>query len=365
VVRIPSYDIWAIVKWYEVYPHQQQHSNDTSSNGGAPGPPSMSKWILGGLKTTNNNSNSNSSSSSNTGSRTFAACIGSQEPSLYSVLTQRQHQQYNNSNKVWIFTSGSGPPLAGYEGTENVVPGIFSLLSGIAGTTANVVMEQARSSLFGRAVSRFSSAAAAAAGGGGGSGNKGKSTISKGKGNGGEQVIDADADDDDDETKRRKKAMLKDLLPPATTLSKPCTAFDDDDKRRITSVSISDCGTWASCCDSLGRILLVDTSSMVVVRVMKGYRDAQAVWMVGSSEEKKGEEKGGKEKLLLLAVYAPRRGVVEVWDAVNGVRMSSKQINSMHGLLVQEQSWFLDLDNLRILKLDGGGGGGGGERREM
>lgn len=347
MVRIPSYDIWAIVKWYEVYPHHQQHKNDMSRGGGAPGPPSISKWILEGLKAT---TSITSSSSSNTGSRTFAACIGSQEPSLYSVLTQRQHQHYGNNNKIWIFTAGSGPPLAGYVGTEKVVPGIFSLLSGIAGSTANSVMEQARSSLFGRAVSRFSSAAAAASGSGK---EKGKCSngSGKGKGNGKEQVIDDDADDD----KRRKKAMLKELLPPATTLSKPCTTFDDDDKRRITSVSISDCGTWASCCDSLGRILLVDTGSMVVVRVLKGYRDAQAVWMVGSSEEKNGEKKGGKGKL--LAVYAPRRGVVEVWDAVNGVRVSSKQMDSMHGLLMQEQCWFLDLDNLRILKLDGGGGG--------
>lgn len=329
MVRVLDYDIWAMVKWYEKYP--QHHS-------GAP-VPSISKWILGGLKTTNNRS------SISTGSRTFAACIGSPEPSLYSVLTQRQQQyHHNNNNKVWIFTAGSGPPLAGYEGTEKVVPGIFSLLSGIAGSTAHSVMEQARGSLFGRALSRFSSAAASAASGG--SAKKGRSTVAIGREQGEENIIIDD--DDDDKIKRKEKVMLKELLPSATTLFKPCTAFDDDDKRRITSVSISDCGTWASCCDSLGRILLVDTSSMVVVRVMKGYRDAQAVWMVGSSGE---EKKWGR--LLLLVIYAPRRGVIEVWEAVNGVRVSSKQIESMHGLLIQEQCWFLDLDNLRILKLDG------------
>ena len=34
-------------------------------------------------------------------------------------------------------------------------------------------------------------------------------------------------------------------------------------------------GTLAACCDSLGRVTLVDTAGTLVLRMLKGYRDAQ------------------------------------------------------------------------------------------
>lgn len=41
-------------------------------------------------------------------------------------------------------------------------------------------------------------------------------------------------------------------------------------------------GRLAACCDSLGRILLVDTQQTLVVRMLKGYREAQVAWLVCS-----------------------------------------------------------------------------------
>ena len=39
-------------------------------------------------------------------------------------------------------------------------------------------------------------------------------------------------------------------------------------------------GRWAACCDSLGRVLLVDATSTLILRMLKGYRDAQVAWLV-------------------------------------------------------------------------------------
>lgn len=41
-------------------------------------------------------------------------------------------------------------------------------------------------------------------------------------------------------------------------------------------------GRLAACCDSLGRILLVDTRQALIVRMLKGYREAQVAWLACS-----------------------------------------------------------------------------------
>ena len=94
------------------------------------------------------------------------------------------------------------------------------------------------------------------------------------------------------------------------------------------------------CCDSLGRILVLDASNFVITRVLKGYRDAEASWAV-----RRGRP--------LLAVLAPRRERVEVWDVLEG-RRTSKAACGRNDALARAH-WSLAGN---AMARDGGGGAG-------
>ncbi len=81
-----------------------------------------------------------------------------------------------------------------------------------------------------------------------------------------------------------------------------------DSAREIQAVALapSDHGL-AAACDSFGRVLLLDLHLQVVVRLWKGYREAQVAWIE-------------QDEALFLVVYAPRRGVLEVWRMRHGQR---------------------------------------------
>eukprot|EP00727_Mastigamoeba_balamuthi_P012004 m51a1_g7426 hypothetical protein (432) ;mRNA; r:30010-31305 len=66
--------------------------------------------------------------------------------------------------------------------------------------------------------------------------------------------------------------------------------------------------TWVAAADTLGRVLVVDSRSCVVARVLKGYRDAECAWT--------RPLRGSLTSERLLVVHAPRRGLVEAWRAV-------------------------------------------------
>lgn len=90
-------------------------------------------------------------------------------------------------------------------------------------------------------------------------------------------------------------------------------------------------GPFAAGADNLGRVLLINTATVNVVRVWKGYRDAQLAWLLarpphqqpqatageGSGvppASKFGAHPSGLPRQLLLVVLAPLRQVVEVWQ---------------------------------------------------
>ena len=62
------------------------------------------------------------------------------------------------------------------------------------------------------------------------------------------------------------------------TLQAPCP--DTPPQPHTVPPCLPRSGCWAACCDSLGRVLLVDTASTLVLRMLKGYRDAQVAWLV-------------------------------------------------------------------------------------
>lgn len=103
-----------------------------------------------------------------------------------------------------------------------------------------------------------------------------------------------------------------------------------DRPRKGERIALSPSGAMAAITDSLGRILLVDTQALVVIRLWKGYRDAHCCFLEvpvdsdGASSSTKWSYQGqSKQDLILcLAIHAPRREVVEVWKLRDGPRVS-------------------------------------------
>ena len=138
---------------------------------------------------------------------------------------------------------------------------------------------------------------------------------------------------------------------------------------RDTNNQIAPCppcsSRWAACCDTLGRVLLADVASCVVLRMLKGYRDALAAWLVPC---------GGEHEPALLVVFAPRRGAVELWRARAGVRIGSIPTATQRAMLLTQPAlpvapeagkasapswrahhpnacWLLDLETLELTDL--------------
>nr|XP_046268193.1 rab3 GTPase-activating protein non-catalytic subunit isoform X2 [Scatophagus argus] len=117
----------------------------------------------------------------------------------------------------------------------------------------------------------------------------------------------------------------KPKVEPATPLS---IRFGLPDSRRHgESICLSPCNTLAGVTDDFGRVTLLDLARGISIRMWKGYRDAQLGWL------QVAEERGDRElspsaslprrHALFLVIYAPRRGILEVWAMQRGPRVGA------------------------------------------
>ncbi|KAI4374680.1 hypothetical protein MLD38_012647 [Melastoma candidum] len=106
----------------------------------------------------------------------------------------------------------------------------------------------------------------------------------------------------------------------------PLTCLKDH-PRKGEKLTLSPSGTLAAITDSLGRILLLDTRALVVVRLWKGYRDANCLFMEMLVNRNSGASSSSKHETtksdysLCLAIHAPRKGIIEVWEMRTGPRV--------------------------------------------
>ena len=129
-----------------------------------------------------------------------------------------------------------------------------------------------------------------------------------------------------EEVKKKPPRILR-----ATGL--PLNSNISDAPRRIASVCLSPGGVLAVATDNFGRVLLLDTRRKVISRMWKGYRDAQCGWIQCKEE---GQTRDG----LFLAIYAPKRGILEIWPAQAGSRVAAftvgkgaRLLHTPHGIL--------------------------------
>ncbi|KAG8013501.1 Rab3 GTPase-activating protein non-catalytic subunit [Nibea albiflora] len=137
-----------------------------------------------------------------------------------------------------------------------------------------------------------------------------------------------------------------------------------DSRRHGESICLSPCNTLAGVTDDFGRVTLLDLARGIAIRMWKGYRDAQLGWL------QVPEERGDREfspsaslprrHALFLVIYAPRRGILEVWGMQHGPRVGAFTVGKHCRLLyagyrlmgvnsVTSQGWQLHTQQVCLL----------------
>ncbi|XP_035529232.1 rab3 GTPase-activating protein non-catalytic subunit isoform X1 [Morone saxatilis] len=137
-----------------------------------------------------------------------------------------------------------------------------------------------------------------------------------------------------------------------------------DSRRHGESICLSPCNTLAGVTDDFGRVTLLDLARGISIRMWKGYRDAQLGWL------QVPEERGDREfspsaslprrHALFLVIYAPRRGILEVWSMQQGPRVGAFTVGKHCRLLyagyrlmgvnsVTSQGWQLHTQQVCLL----------------
>ncbi|XP_047677207.1 rab3 GTPase-activating protein non-catalytic subunit isoform X2 [Tachysurus fulvidraco] len=117
----------------------------------------------------------------------------------------------------------------------------------------------------------------------------------------------------------------KPKVEPATPL--PIRFGLPDSRRHGESICLSPCNTMAGVTDDFGRVTLLDVVRGIAIRMWKGYRDAQLGWVQVS--EAHGDRDITTSPSMLrrcaqfLVIYAPRRGILEVWGTQHGPRIGA------------------------------------------
>jgi hypothetical protein len=118
------------------------------------------------------------------------------------------------------------------------------------------------------------------------------------------------------------------------------SAFHDP-RRKVTKTCVDPSGRISAVVDNFGRVMVIDMSDGTIMRMWKGYRQAQVAWLYCPErwdEQWKGctppshPSQGGSWGLYLV-IYALQRGVVELWRMRYGPRVSVFVVGSSCRLL--------------------------------
>ncbi|XP_050481311.1 rab3 GTPase-activating protein non-catalytic subunit isoform X1 [Bombus huntii] len=110
--------------------------------------------------------------------------------------------------------------------------------------------------------------------------------------------------------------------------------------------------------DAMGRVLLVDNRYCIATRMWKGYRDAQCGWIEVEEEKHSGMHKGFTKfkqtpqlrSAFFLVIYAPKKGVIDIWSTQQGPKITTFTA-SKHGRLLYINYGLLGVnDNVHLSK---------------
>ncbi|XP_061481152.1 rab3 GTPase-activating protein non-catalytic subunit isoform X2 [Rhineura floridana] len=142
----------------------------------------------------------------------------------------------------------------------------------------------------------------------------------------------------EEEPVQKQKPKVEPATPLAVRFGIP------DSRRHGERICLSPCNSLAAVTDDFGRVLLLDVARGLSIRMWKGYRDAQIGWIqiVEDLHEREAEKMGfspfgtpqGPNRVAqFLVIYAPRRGILEVWSTQQGPRVGAFNVGKHCRLL--------------------------------
>ncbi|XP_065841627.1 rab3 GTPase-activating protein non-catalytic subunit-like isoform X2 [Oscarella lobularis] len=109
-----------------------------------------------------------------------------------------------------------------------------------------------------------------------------------------------------------------------------------DPRRTVTTIHLSPCWTLALTVDEFGRVMLLDVNQFTLVRIWKGYREAQCGFCTSREDSDDPRSHVGRLATFVV-IYAPRRGIVEVWPVNRAERVAAFNVGKKCRLLYQGQ----------------------------
>lgn len=111
-----------------------------------------------------------------------------------------------------------------------------------------------------------------------------------------------------------------------------------DDHRTGHRIWLSPYNCLAAVADNLGRVILVDCKYNLVLRVWKGYRDAQCSFMKVDEKISKTSTQQKRRHVLFIAIYSPKRSTVDIWNVERGKKLAVFPAGP-NGQLMQQNSY--------------------------
>jgi hypothetical protein len=108
-----------------------------------------------------------------------------------------------------------------------------------------------------------------------------------------------------------------------------------DEGRQGLEVLLSPNKVYSAVRDAQNRVMVVENISGTVVQAWRGYHRVQMAWGVTSRPRGDQEEVTTEQQLaVLLLLYLPRRGLIEVWSPEQKMKVTEFHV-SQHGLLLR------------------------------
>lgn len=132
-----------------------------------------------------------------------------------------------------------------------------------------------------------------------------------------------------------------------------------DIMREGDSITVSPNRALSVVSDAMGRVTLVDNRRGVAIRMWKGYRDAQCGWIEVMEERHRGSHKShgssssssgsmyGLRIALFLAIYAPKKGIIDIWGIRQGPKIATFSA-SKNGRLLYTNYGLLGLNDMTV-----------------
>lgn len=110
-----------------------------------------------------------------------------------------------------------------------------------------------------------------------------------------------------------------------------------DLRRTATNIVLSPDHKLAAVSDALGRVLLMDAFRGIILRIFKGYREAQCSF-IQVPDERHTKHRIGNKVALFLVIYSSKKGTIEIFTVQQGQKITTFSASKFSRLIYNNYS---------------------------